>query len=103
MPCVLPVRAKYLTDVSYYNGSEDSTDRFLELNSVGSKMEREESEIDAESPRSYTFAQMAILSPTRFPNQTDICPWFLLRCLALGGRYTSFCIFPRSYLCVFVS
>lgn len=37
VPSVLPVRAKYLTDISCYHGSEDSTDRVLELSSVGNK------------------------------------------------------------------
>lgn len=53
-----------MTDVRYLNGSEDSTDRVLELSSVGSKMGPEESEIDTESHRSHTFAKIAILSHT---------------------------------------
>lgn len=49
------------------------TVRVLELSSVGSKMGQRESEIDTDSHWGYTFAKMAVLSHTQFPNQIDIC------------------------------
>lgn len=72
--CVLPVRAKYSTDVSDYNGSEDNTYRVLEQSSVGSKMGQRKSEKDTDSPWSCTFAKKAVLSHTQFLHQIDICP-----------------------------